>query len=139
MKREYEGYFALRYRHLMGPYFARWSRGPDFYYFIYEDLLDRIPSSWRADARFFLASNMLEMVIAPYDAVQGRSSGRIEDESVRSMIHQDLQSIVERSEEVSKRRDRRYVSSTSVAVALGELAESLKTNSLQIWGPDDSE
>lgn len=137
MKREYEGYFSLRLRDLTRPYYWRRRYDPEPIYPFFYVVIDRIPEEWRADAKFFLASNMLEMVLAPYDAVERRADALFPGDAVWKLIIEDLDALIARSEEISKSRGRSYVSSTSVAVALGELAEKLQTNSLQIWGPSE--
>ena len=133
MRREFEEYFSDRFRYL-----RRSRRGTGLVYppFLTDELLSLIPKNWRADARFFLASNMLNMVVFPYDQVEGPDIELLPDGRVWELIFRDLSDLIEQSEAVSRNRDRGYVSATSVAIALGGMAEKLRTTSLRIWGPE---
>jgi hypothetical protein len=138
MRRDYEQYFreVIDYEFSLGRFRSFRSRG------LFErpvsDLFDLIPKNWRSDARFFLAINMIEMVLQPVAEVS-RSEILRPDDEFWPLITADIKQLVERAEQIAEKRGRRYVSGTSVAIALGQLAEKLKTTSLQIWGPDDDE
>lgn len=127
MLREYEGYFALRYRQLERSSYFRFS----------DELFDRIPRRWRSDARYFLAKNVIDMILEPYDEIGKEPRGPDRSEEISELVLRDVDDLVRHSEQISKERGRRYVSATSVAIALGRLAPELKTTSLQIWGPAD--
>ncbi len=100
----------------------------------YRDLFAEVPQDWRSDARFFLINNMIEMVIAPYEYASRQSLLPTRDAA--ALVHADLRTLVKLSEEEARKRDRPYVSATSVAIALGRVADRLETTSLQIWGPE---
>ena len=138
MRREYESYFAEQFRKLRRSYSRRFRGAPIYPPYLTEALLARIPKSWRSDARFFLASNMLEMVVAPYDDIEGPDVDLLPGGRVWELIFQDLDKLISESERIANERGRAYVSGTSVAVALGRMVETLRTTSLQIWGPEDS-
>jgi hypothetical protein len=134
MKREFEEYFAERFRYL------RRGRGPArriYPPFLTEELLSRIPKQWRSDARYFLASNMLNMVVFPYDEVEGPDVDLLPGGKAWELIFNDLLELIQKSESTARERDRSYVSATSVAIALGEMSENLRTTSLRIWGSED--
>jgi hypothetical protein len=100
-------------------------------------VLAQIPESWRPDARYFLARNIELMVLAPLRAVKRTGVAAVPAlEEVFPVVSRDIMRIVALSEATSARRDREYVSATSVAVALGQLAPDLESTSFQIWGPD---
>ena len=97
-----------------------------------------VGDKWRSDAVYFLAWSLYVMILEPLRSVQGFKS----IQSVRhfkdwQLIQEDIGIIVNKAEKVSGERDRDYVSATSVAIALGAVAEHLRTTSLQIWGPRD--
>lgn len=94
----------------------------------------QLPKDWRSDARYFLISNVVHMVVAPVQTVEGLA-GVLRTE-FRGALEADLHQIVRRAEIVAKERGRSYVSATSVSIALGQVAEKLETSSLQIWGPE---
>lgn len=133
MRPEFAAYFAERFRDL-----RRSRRVPDRIYppFLTDELLSRIPIDWRSDARYFLASNMLSMVILPYDQVEGPDIELLPGGMAWEMAFSDLSDLIARTEEIARRRGRGYVSATSVAVALGDMVEGLRTTSLRIWGPE---
>ena len=124
MLREYEGYFAIKYRRLerYGPY--------------YDVIFEQIPRRWRSDARYFLAKNVIDMVVEPYNDIGDEPRGPVREE-ISELLREDVKKLVRHSEQIAKERERSYVSATSVAIALGRLAPELKTTSLQIWGPTD--
>ena len=99
-------------------------------------LAQEIPNrGWRPDARYFLARNMYEMIIRPYRSVKRtRTIGSQLD--IWPLVQEDLLDVISLSEKIAESRGRGYVSSTSVLIALGEMAENLRTSSLQIWGPE---
>ncbi len=59
--------------------------------------------------------------------------------SFEATLFDDLGLIGMRAAEIAKERGRAYVSATTVAMALGDLAENLKINAFQIWGPKDDD
>lgn len=98
-------------------------------------LLDEIPQNrWRPDARYFLATNVLEMVIAPIELA---GPPRMERRQFLEYMQEDVRRLALESETVARERGRDYVSGTSVAIALGRLAEDLLTTSLNVWGPEE--
>jgi hypothetical protein len=107
------------------------ARGPDG--FVDPNLAALIPENWRSDAQVFLLSNILTMVVAPF--MSASPSGALLETSLWSPLREDVATIVERAEAVSRDRERGYVSATSVAIAVGQLAPELLTTGLQIWGP----
>jgi len=102
------------------------------------------------DAKYFLIYNVHFMLIAPLQAK--KRSFRLRPRPIDldiSYEHQyrqdyymferdlaaDIDNIVAHAKGIARYRDRTYVSSTSVAMALGELAPELKTARWQVWGP----
>lgn len=98
-------------------------------------LLRTIPSTWRSDARYFLARNIYEMVIAPYLYADGPSYADVDELEIWPLIKDDIRDISRVAEDLAADRKRDYVSATTVVMALGRLAPDLRTTSLQIWGP----
>jgi hypothetical protein len=149
MRPEYERYFRdltdydIEFRSSRGFSFGRpiepFARGGYYPRSLVVNLLELIPENWRSDARFYLANNMIEMVLEPYARVSQRPAALMPDGDVWPLITDDIKQIVDQAEKIALQRDRQYVSATSVAIALGKLAENLKTTSLQIWGPGDEE
>ncbi|MFN7106773.1 MAG: hypothetical protein ACK4MY_00995 [Brevundimonas sp.] len=115
----------------------------DAYNDYFEDRLDRlrgtnvigdfilrsIPVYWRSDARYFLFSNLMDMVVRPVAAVRPQDR-----DSLFGYLEADIGKIREMSEDIAGLRGRDYVSATSVSMALGRLAPDLATTALQIWG-----
>ena len=91
-----------------------------------------VPQHWRPDAQLFLISNLMNMVVEPVIEVR-----RVEAEDLVPLLLQDIAAIIALSEAISAQRDREYISATSVAVALGQLAPQLATTALRVWGPDE--
>jgi hypothetical protein len=135
MRNEYDDYFSQRYRNLKRQARLGRFRNFDFPPFFLDDLLNRIPIEWRSDARFFLANNMVEMIVKPYYNAKIDRRPLPPYPQAWNLVFDDLEKLISVSEQVAAERNRSYVSATSVAVALGQLAEKLLTTSLQIWGP----
>jgi hypothetical protein len=99
-------------------------------------LIIQTAQGWRSDAIYFLASNISSMVLQPYARAAGiRSVHQLLNSEAWDAIQRDVEAIAGLANEVAVERDRDYVSATSVAVALGRLAPSLRTTALHIWGP----
>jgi len=110
------------------------ARGPDG--FVDPNLAGLIPDHWRSDAQVFLLSSIVNMVVAPFMSVNPSRS--LQDTPLWPPLREDVATLIERAEAISRDRERDYVSATSVAIALGQLAPSLQTTGLQIWGPRSS-
>ena len=92
----------------------------------------QVPDHWRPDARMFLISNLMNMVVDPVLQVPGPTA-----DGLFPLLAQDIAAIRVLSEAISAQRGRGYVSATSVAIALGQLAPDLATTALQVWGPEE--
>lgn len=92
---------------------------------------------WRVDAVYFLASNIDGMIVHPYTTVRKVSVNRFFRSKEWDLVQHDIYAIVREAERVAQERERGYVSGTSVAVALGNLASELQSTGLQIWGPSE--
>lgn len=105
---------------------------------------------WEPDAEYFLLYNIYMMLIAPMKRRYGNKVyfqqvridmgeyGNSEDDAsiyFDDALRHDVKLIRKHAEEISRRRDKPYISSTTAAIALGEVAEKLKTGSFQVWGP----
>ena len=98
--------------------------------------LIRVSPGWRVDASYFLIWNLYLMIFDPLKTVRGMPGfGEVIQSDDASLIIQDVEFIRSNAEGVSRSRGRDYVSATSVAIALGGIAEELQTTKLQIWGP----
>ena len=93
---------------------------------------ENVPQHWRPDAQLFLISNLMIMVVEPVIAARN-----VEADDFVPLLLQDIAAIIALSEVISAQRDREYISATSVAMALGQLAPELATTALQVWGPDE--
>lgn len=137
VKQEYNEYFISMLSRLRryGPFL--YGHDPFYPQPIIDKLLENIPKSWRSDARYYMALTFITMVVLPYDEVDGRNGAFTVRSDVWKGIKKDLEKVIARAEEIARDRDRGYVSATSVAIAIGELAhsETLFSLSLQIWGP----
>lgn len=120
MLTEYDAYFQRRW--------AALTENMD------QNLVKLIPDQWRSDAKFFLIGNVNAMVVAPYMTVN-TVEGPLSTSTIWRDLSDDVRNIVARAGQIALRRGRAYVSGTSVAMALGELAPHLKVTSFQIWGP----
>ena len=131
MREEFMRYFDRRVRQMDRPFLFGGKR--DWV----THILELIPSHWRSDARFFLAKNIEQMVVLPFysgNKIQRDYDLRLTD--AWPLIEEDVNTIVDAAQLEADQREREYVSATTVAVALGQLAPFLKTTSLQIWGPE---
>jgi hypothetical protein len=94
----------------------------------------------RADAAHFLTLNAIGMVIEPIFLAHGGSlPGSVNNAPLAETLRADIDKICWRAHEIAKARGRTYISATSVAIALGELADSLAITAFQIWGPRPGE
>ena len=93
--------------------------------------------NWREDAYYFLIYNIHMMLIAPLRKQSGNQWARINNMNIQRMIRDDVDLIARTANRVSYKRRSRYVSSTSIAVALGLVADELKTSAVQVWGPKE--
>ncbi|WP_068874056.1 MULTISPECIES: hypothetical protein [unclassified Phenylobacterium] len=94
---------------------------------------------WREDAIYFLELNIQEMIVAPYMSTGPPSRQLLRQTPLWQPLLDDIHTIVARAETIAMSRGRTYVSSTSVALALGAVVDDLATTSFQIWGPEDDE
>ena len=99
------------------------------------DVMNLVPPYWRSDARFFLVSSTMQMVVFPYLQVEGGKNS-LRQSQLWQPLEADLTEIVSRAERIAQDRGRPYVSATSVVAALGQLAPQLQTTAFQIWGPN---
>ncbi len=74
------------------------------------------------------------MAIEPYYYAREYEDRSVSEEAFLSALEADVNSLIALSESLSKERERSYVSSTSVAIAIGKLAPELRTSSFQFWG-----
>lgn len=117
--------------------------------------------NWEPDARYFLIYNLHLMLIAPIESRHSgfrlgqrtsrfgepvstgdgdvQASEKFDEDAFLIDLAADIDHIISASNEIAKSRDRSYVSSTSVAVALGRLAPELRTSRWQVWGPRESD
>lgn len=127
---------------------------------IYNSWIDDA-KEWEPDARYFLIYNLHLMLIAP---IQSQHSGfqlqarppflsdspfegdgpfegreRFDAEQFLADLAADVDQIIREADDIARSRDRRYVSSTSVAMALGKLAPEMRTARWQVWGPREDE
>ena len=96
--------------------------------------------NWRSDAYYFLIYNAYMMIIAPTKQRRRRPQDFLElgiSERLANLLKEDLRLVADTAERIAKMRNREFVTSTSVSIALGEVAEELKTSEFQIWGPDE--
>ena len=97
---------------------------------------------WREDAYYFLFYTVFIMLLAPLRGVgDPRYPGpfTLDGEVVfapelEEALRSDLLMVAELARIVAKERGREYISSTSVAMALGRVAGELKTSGFRIWG-----
>jgi hypothetical protein len=157
MRFEYKYFFKRRLRGFLGGspnplaqifdrvwfLYRRWyissSLGYKYYKRTMLFLKNEIPSYWRVDARYFLSRNIYLMVVEPYFYADARPGADENFGEFWFSLTSDLREIIELAELTAKERERKYVSATSVAVALGQLAPNLKLTSLQIWGPGEQD
>lgn len=107
----------------------------------------RPPPSWRSDAHAFMISNLHNMLLAPLAEAGGAASPTdtyvfrqtIDPSELYEALRADIGAIVALSAAISQVRNRDYVSATTVAIALGQLAPTLRTTSFQVWGPRTQE
>jgi hypothetical protein len=92
----------------------------------------QVPEYWRPDARVFLIANLMHMVVNPILSVPGPIA-----DGLLPLLAEDIAAIRALSEAIASQRGRDYVSATSVAIALGQLAPDLATTALQVWGPEE--
>jgi hypothetical protein len=94
----------------------------------------------RADAVYFLANNIYDLVQEPIYTARAARLGLNEgilpmDQDFRSYVDQDLSDIILLSASVAASRRKSYVSAASVIVGVANLIESLKINDWRLWGP----
>jgi len=87
---------------------------------------------WRSDAYYYLYFNALHMLFGPLSVVEPQ---KLFEAEIRSAFKRDVISIAGRAKVIAKQRGRKYISSTTIAIALGQIAEELETISFQVWGP----
>jgi hypothetical protein len=94
----------------------------------------------RADAVYFLANNIYDMVQEPiYIARAARlalGEGILPmDQEFRTYVEGDLAAIIHSSTAVARERGRDYVSAASAVVGTANVINSLKINDWRLWGP----
>lgn len=125
----YAGHFRAEFQALSGKIL------PGRQHEIIQMVMDRIPQSWRADASYFLTKNIELMITRPFFQ-SGPPPFPVNSVNLQTLVELDVDRIIAAAEEEARLRGRPYVSATSVARALGRLADNLETTSLQIWGPE---
>ena len=130
MDRRYQGYFDRLIDGKQGlPEFSR----SNFDY-VLELMGDR--PNWRSDAKYFLAYNSMFILFEP--VITAGEPG-IEPEKVANAFREDVELIDEVAQSIAREREKDYISSTTMAIAMGQVALELRTASFQIWGPNDDE
>lgn len=91
----------------------------------------------RADAGYFLANSVLDLVIAPVSQARELGIEAAEfspDEALFERAEMDLRTVVKEAAEISARNGSDSISATSAIEALGQRVRELSLDDLQIWG-----
>lgn len=96
-------------------------------------------SSLRADAIYFLANNIAEMVFRPVHVARVRElrldSGPVASEAeLNAALASDLEIIIESALSAARERERAHISAASVIAGLGSVIDRLKINDWKLWG-----
>ncbi len=100
-----------------------------------EFIPDEMALPLRVDATYFLMTNFYLMAILPITTVKYAGNLRAMIAENAPIITEDVQLVLEAAEDVAQEREAQEISSTSCAIALGQVAGDLKLGSVQIWGP----
>ena len=94
----------------------------------------------RADAVYFLANNIYDLVSEPIylakaENLELREGSLPSDADFRNYVEGDLSIVVSSSAEVARSRGLKYVSAASAVVGVANVINSLKINGWRLWGP----
>jgi hypothetical protein len=93
----------------------------------------------RADAVYFLANNIMGMILIPMAAARERqlmpeNTPLISEERLFEDIESDLHEIIGSAAATTLDRDRDRISAASVIIGLGKIIDKLKINDAKLWG-----
>jgi hypothetical protein len=99
-----------------------------------------MPLSLRADALYFLANNIYDLVEEPiYTARAARIALREgtlpTDQDFRTSVASDVSIILGSSAQAARTRGRNYISAASAVVGCAAVIDSIKINEWHLWGP----
>jgi hypothetical protein len=103
------------------------------------EIASRTSPRLRADAVFFLANNIYDLVQEPIYIARAARLGLNEgtlpmDQDFRTYVEGDLSAIIHSSTAVARSRGRDYVSAASAVVGAANVIDSLKINDWRLWG-----
>lgn len=96
----------------------------------------------RPDATLFLANNMVDTILRPVqiarDQFADSDAQQFSDDELRSMLLEDTRTILFAAQQISTKRNRDYISATSVVYALAEVLGDLRISNVQLWGRSEN-
>ncbi len=100
---------------------------------------ERTYPSLRADAVYFLANTIYDLVTEPIYLARTQNLALREgtlpsDGEFRNYVESDLSIVVSSSAEVARSRRRDYVSAASAVVGVANVIDTLKINGWRLWG-----
>jgi hypothetical protein len=103
------------------------------------NVANRYHVSIRPDALYFLANNIIDMVVDPIIAAGERrlrleTGGPVTEEDLFSYIESDLPLIIESASSAATDRERQQISATSAIIGLGHVIDRLQINNTKLWG-----